>query len=674
MNIWPITKISTTSAALALLGTTLTSLPSAAEPVVSCADDICTVTFSYVGSVQSFAIPSNAKNLSFEALGAQGGKSGGGGGKVTGVFTSIPEIIYVAVGGAGITGSFAAGGFNGGGTAGSASGMEGSGGGATDIRLTPDTSSRVVVAGGGGGRGAGLGSSGGVGGGLVAGDGKTGQGFGGKGGSQQTAGLGGAANGTGSAGGAGSLGVGGPGGSSSLYGGGGGGGGYFGGGGGGSDTDSCCSDAGGGGGGSSYTDQTLITQVIHTQGIRPGNGLLTLTYQLSPTVVSFATGLSLTNQSDVQFELEFNQSVVGLTESDFTVIHSSGSCEALEIAGTGSSYSLQATGCDDGRLELSLSADSVSNLQTTGPINAKISNSILIDTQLPSISWTNTTPELVTLQFNESIQGLDESDLVIQSDIGTCQIEEISQISNFEFEIAISQCQQSSFDIQLQAESVIDAAGNLGPANSSMTSFAFPSEPTPESSSEPTSESTPESSSESTPESSSESTQESTPEPSPTDSEVPQQSEPESSPTEQSEPAQAQPESPNPEPSAEANTVAPVQPSPVNFEYIELEFPTEELPELAATTPEEPSPAKMLPQDPRTGNSGEKLATKLDQILGSQTPRPKQAAARLIVPAQQVSEPSGFNPWATGLMIIGVFGLLAGLILSRRLLPLNLVS
>ena len=75
--------------------------------------------------------------------------------------------------------------------------------------------------------------------------------------------------------------MGGTGARTSLHGGGGGGGGWMGGGGGGGDEDPCCTDAGGGGGGSSYTDPMLVTDVVHVPGIRPGNGVVTLTYTVA---------------------------------------------------------------------------------------------------------------------------------------------------------------------------------------------------------------------------------------------------------------------------------------------------------------------------------------------------------------------------------------------------------
>ncbi|CAN1492407.1 Glycine rich protein [Microbacteriaceae bacterium] len=280
MKKWQPNKTVKLLPALALTFGVLAPMPASASIVEECFDNQCTITFGYTGQIEPLTFPPNATNIRFEALGAQGGKSGGGGGRVTGEFTQVPEILYITVGGAGGSNAAEPGGFNGGGAAGGSAGVEGSGGGASDIRIGYSLSSRIVVAGGGGGRGSGLGSGGGAGGGLVGANGKTGQGSGGLGGSQSAGGLGGATYGDGTSGTAGDWGVGGTGGYGPLHGGGGGGGGYYGGGGGGADADSCCTDAGGGGGGSSYTDPSLITNVVHTLGVRPGAGQITFSYQL----------------------------------------------------------------------------------------------------------------------------------------------------------------------------------------------------------------------------------------------------------------------------------------------------------------------------------------------------------------------------------------------------------
>jgi hypothetical protein len=269
--------------ALALIFGVLTPLTASASYVENCIYDQCEVVFNLTGQTEIFTFPQGVVNVSFEAYGGQGGKNGGPAGRVIGVFNQTPSLLYVTVGGQGLTGAYAIGGFNGGGSAGAGSGLEASGGGATDIRTSPELSSRIVVAGGGGGRGSGMGSSGGAGGDLISYKGNTGQGQGGTGGTQTAGGIGGAAYGEGTNGKDGEFANGGAGGVGPLNGGGGGGGGYFGGGGGGPDADACCLGAGAGGGGSSYTDSAYVSSVEHVAGFHAGDGYIVLRYQYAST-------------------------------------------------------------------------------------------------------------------------------------------------------------------------------------------------------------------------------------------------------------------------------------------------------------------------------------------------------------------------------------------------------
>ncbi|MBV5323109.1 MAG: hypothetical protein JZU60_04660, partial [Ilumatobacteraceae bacterium] len=251
-----------------------------------------TQTFSYTGAIQNFTVPAGITSITVNARGAAGSATGGS--VVTKLIVTPGSTLNIYVGGAGTLGSLAVGGWNGGGTAGSAHGNEGSGGGASDIRIGGTAlSNRVVIAGGGGGIGGYSGGSGGAGGGPTTGaNGVAGQGGGGVGGTQSAGGAGGTQNGCGT-GGAGSLGVGGAGGLCS-FGGGGGGGGYYGGGGGGGDNNSCCADGGGGGGGSSYTDPTLTTGTTHTQGGNTGNGQVILSWTGGSTCPSPRTPVTVT--------------------------------------------------------------------------------------------------------------------------------------------------------------------------------------------------------------------------------------------------------------------------------------------------------------------------------------------------------------------------------------------
>ena len=277
-----IVALSTAVATLAVLG----------APALASAT---TETFDYTGGVQTWVVPQGVTSATFDLLGAEGGTAvvpffgtGGLGGRATATLSVTPgESIEIRVGGTGV----AAGGFNGGGSAGGDIPYPAGGGGATDVRRGGSTlNDRVLVAGGGGGSGGCSGvdgpSGGGAGGGLVGGDGTPLSGVtgcvdlaaSGKGG---TASAGGAA-GTGAQ--AGTLGQGGggaPGGA--LYRGGGGGG-YYGGGGGGEHS--------GGGGGSGFGP----TGTAFETGVRNGSGSASVTY----TVQLFALAVTTTGAGSGQ--------------------------------------------------------------------------------------------------------------------------------------------------------------------------------------------------------------------------------------------------------------------------------------------------------------------------------------------------------------------------------------
>jgi hypothetical protein len=240
----------------------------------------CMVTFTYSGAPETWTVPAGIQSIYFDVRGAQGGgTSGGQGGIDTGTLTvNGGTNLIIRVGGQGTLGLTASGGFNGGGSTNSGDTAPGSGGGASDIRLTTDTfTARVVVAGGGGGQSTycavisqPLRNAGGDGGGSTGGDGGGGAGcwnnsYGG-GGTQSAGGIIGGMSGFSNT--AGSLGKGGNGKGQSA-GGGGGGGGYYGGGG---------AAVGAGGGGSSYVHPTLVTNFGMQRGGRTGDGVITITY------------------------------------------------------------------------------------------------------------------------------------------------------------------------------------------------------------------------------------------------------------------------------------------------------------------------------------------------------------------------------------------------------------
>lgn len=127
------------------------------------ADAAGSVTFGYTGTQEAFTVPQNVSRLHVHLLGGTGGDAlhaqGGAGGDVLADLPVGPDAkihagdsLVVTVAGVGVTEG--AGGYNGGGVNSHFSGLSGTGGGASDVRLAGNTlEDRIVVAAGGGGAG-----------------------------------------------------------------------------------------------------------------------------------------------------------------------------------------------------------------------------------------------------------------------------------------------------------------------------------------------------------------------------------------------------------------------------------------------------------------------------------------------------------------------------------------
>lgn len=423
------------------------------------------MTFEATGDYYLWNPPTGAKNINFDLMGGQGGRSGGQGGRLTGSLTAVPTALYIYVGGAGAQGSGAAGGFNGGGTAGTGRGDEGSGGGATDLRTTTLLNDRIAVAAGGGGSGGFSGGNGGSAGGLTGSAGTSGQGQGGAGATQTAGGNGGYPNG-GSWGITGDFGLGGTGGSSSTSGGGGGGGGYYGGGGGGADVDSCCSNAGGGGGGSSWAHTVQTTSVSHTSGYRAGAGVAIITYSMPPTVTTFAATSTLTKATSVTYNLVFNESVTGLTNTDILMTGSTATCTTVAVAGSGTTYTVTVSGCGVGTLKVLLVANSVTGV-LAGPAVEKTAADVVIERTAPTVTVTapsspNSAASLqYAISFSEPIAGLAVDDFTVAG--ANCTIGALSG-SAASYTLQVTNCEDAAqVQLAMAINSVSDLASNAGP-------------------------------------------------------------------------------------------------------------------------------------------------------------------------------------------------------------------
>jgi hypothetical protein len=465
--------VSATLGLTALVGAAV-ALPSQAvspTPSPTCVDGTCWVTFDYTGDYSAWTPPAGINSLHFDVYGAQGGRSGGKGGSISGDFAAMPSSIYVYVGGAGSSSNAAIGGFNGGGTSGNGHGDQGSGGGASDLRTSNQLSDRVVVAGGGGGTGGWIGGAGGPGGLTIASAGT-------KGATATTAGGGGTqlvggtlglgvttGNGT-----AGALGQGGAGGSGSIAGGGGGGGGFYGGGGGGSDNLAGGSDGAGGGGGSSFATMALTSNIVHQAGVRAGNGQVILRYTFAPKVTSFSlTSNSTSTTGSASYQIVFDQYVYDVDPWDFAFGGTATACSVSNVLGDGYAFTVQVTGCTSGTLNLSLHPYSVTG-SSLGPVSETSANSTLTVDSIPATlrlgspsSPTNSTVINFTLNAEEAFV-LPTAAAFDLSGSG-CNIASISMTSATSAQVSVQNCSSgANVFLVVKRNQIRDLAGNLSPA------------------------------------------------------------------------------------------------------------------------------------------------------------------------------------------------------------------
>jgi len=264
-----------------------------------------TTTFTYIGTTQTYTVPAGITSISVTLSGAGGGGgSGGSGALVTGTLTVTPgQVITIVVGGS-TTGL--AGGYPGGGSAGSSNPAEGARGGGGYSAISNGSGTYHAIAGAGGGAAGygGVGGSGGLNG--ANGDNSYHDGGAGGGGTQTAGGT--AGQYTGSTGGY----LQGASAAARTYAGGGGGGGYYGGGSG-NGGSAGVSPGGGGGGSSLISPLTNGSATLGGGGAPQVNGYVIITTIVVEAVYTFNANISSgcvgINRNTPQHALDVNGTI-----------------------------------------------------------------------------------------------------------------------------------------------------------------------------------------------------------------------------------------------------------------------------------------------------------------------------------------------------------------------------
>ena len=197
---------------------------------------------------------------------------------------------------------------------------------------------------------------------------------------------------------------------------------------------------------------------------------------IAPDVTSFTiTTPNPTHVGDVVYALVFSEDVTGLTAADFATTGTASACAvATPSANSGTSYSVEVTGCSAGTLITSLAAGSVvDGSANAGPAVDVSAVSITIDETDPTVKSFKPAATVVTapsiayaLSFSEAVSGLAAGDFDIA---GTSTGWTVGAVTGAGDTYSVSLTQPSlvagTLIVSLRANAVADDAGNVGPVS-----------------------------------------------------------------------------------------------------------------------------------------------------------------------------------------------------------------
>jgi uncharacterized repeat protein (TIGR01451 family) len=216
--------------------------------------------------------------------------------------------------------------------------------------------------------------------------------------------------------------------------------------------------------GLNLTDATGITDT----GIAGGKGLLTgnlpfdgpdyAVDRTPPTATLTINAADPTHTSPIPVTVSFSEAVTGLSPADFAVTNGS----VANLAGSGSSYTVDLIPAADGTVTLGLPADSVSDVAGNGN-TAATPKSIGFDSVRPTLALTSgsgattsDSPLHVTAQFSEPVSGFAAGDVTV----GNASLSNFSAVDGDTYTFDLTPIAQGAVTADVPAGAATDAAGN----------------------------------------------------------------------------------------------------------------------------------------------------------------------------------------------------------------------
>jgi hypothetical protein len=118
-----------------------------------------------------------------------------------------------------------------------------------------------------------------------------------------------------------------------------------------------------------------------------GSGYVTIT-SLGPSLTTFAPTTTLTNSSNLSYNITFSEAVTGLAANDFSVSGTgSSTCTVGTPSGSGTSYTVALSGCSPGTVILTMLANAATNADPqTAPSTNTAAATVVIDQTAPTIA------------------------------------------------------------------------------------------------------------------------------------------------------------------------------------------------------------------------------------------------------------------------------------------------
>lgn len=172
------------------------------------------------------------------------------------------------------------------------------------------------------------------------------------------------------------------------------------------------------------------------------------------------------------FDVVFNERVNGLTKESFRLLQGTATnCSIGAPTGSGSSYRVTLTGCSKGSFGLVLKKDTVTDqTNNAGPEFDNSSGIVGISDIAPPVATIELQPNslqtnshVFDVRFDENVNGLAPTSFQVAAGTSkSCEIGYLLGSGNY-FQVSLDKCTDGTFGIILNANSVTDNVGNLGP-------------------------------------------------------------------------------------------------------------------------------------------------------------------------------------------------------------------